>query len=410
MTRRTLAALGAAALGIAVGDPTELRPTLATRQDATPTVSSGGDSFQSLAQLVPDPYPAASTSASPLFYYADLVGQFAAVGLSVPTDPESQDATPWPQVMNGLALPSDITSNFVAIDWEATFGWSPFQIDQSLWFGEPPEVATLLRGRFDAAAVEAALLNLDYRPVEIPGAVAAFSIEHKDLGLDDPVERILFLSSLRTLAILPDGTFVWGQRPGPARAVAAVAAGAPALLDRTPVASLLAAVEAPLASSMLLPGLALQGVPFDPLDMLDAAQTPDAMDDLATEVAAAEVALRAMPPVGFALLGIDYGGEWENLEGTPIALPIDAPPNRFRFYLQFGNRDDAATAAEVIAERLATGGSQRYEQPWSAIFTSWEVSVVPDRPVVRLVLDPGLARGLWFSLLYSRDLGFLAWS
>jgi hypothetical protein len=381
----------------------------AARQDATPTIASAGDPFLAFLGLVPDPYPAATTRTAPLCHYADVAGQLAAVGLSAPTDPESEAALLWQRVTLGLILPTDIFSSLSLIDWEETFGWSPYQIDQSLWFGDPPEVVNLLRGRFDAAAIEAALLKLDYRPHALPGAAIAYSIEHKELDLDDPVERILSLSSLRTLAILPDGTFVWGQRPWSVRAVAAVAAGDRSLRERTPVASLLAAVEAPLASSMLVPGLALQGVPFDPREVIGAAQTPEAVDDLATAEASVEAELQTMPSVGFTLMGIDYGGEFLDLAGTPVALPVEAPPDRIRIYLQFANRDDAATAVPVIERRLATGSSQRAEVPWTTFFRGWEIWVVADRPVVRVALDVNASRNLWYNLLFNRDLGFLAW-
>jgi hypothetical protein len=270
-------------------------------------------------------------------------------------------------------------------------------------------VVTLLRGRFDAAAIETALLKLDYRPHALLGAAVAYSIEHKDLSSADPIEKFLSFSTLRTLAILPDGTFVWGQRPEPVRAVAAVAAGAPSLLDRTPISSLLEAVEAPLASSMLIPGSALAGSTLDPRAVIATGPTPGAEEDLATAIASAEAELRQMPPVGFTLLGVDFGGEFFNVEGTPEALAVAPTPNRLRFYVQFASQADAATAAVVIERRLATGSSQRVELPWSELFGGWEISVVAGRPVVRIVLDPGARRSLWYNLLYNRDLGFLAW-
>jgi hypothetical protein len=193
------------------------------------------------------------------------------------------------------------------------------------------------------------------------------------------------------------------------RAVVEVAAGAPSLVERSPVASLLGTVEAPLASSVLVPGTALAGLALDPVTMIEAAQTPESVDDLATAVASAEAELRAMPPVGLVLLGIDYGGEFFDFEGTPVALPVEPSPNRIVIYAQFGGQTDAETAATVIERRLATGGSQQYALPWSEIFRSWDVSVIADRPVVRIVLDPGPTRSLWLGLLFSRDLGFLAW-
>ena len=405
--RAVLTAAGAGAIAIAAR-----RPRLtANRRDAQAGAEAAWPPAD-LLRLVPDPYPAALGQVTPLAYYADVAGQLAAVGLTPPTDPESEDARLWNRVLLGMALPGDIADFASALPWQEMFGWTPYEVEQSLWFGEPPGVVNLLRGRFDAAAVATALLTLGFRAVEIAGATAAYSIEHKDLSIADPDERFLVTSSLRTLAILPDGTYVWSQRPEGARAVATVAAGAASLGARSPVQRLLGAVAEPLASIILVPGLALSG-PGDPTELLGAAATPDAVDDLATAIAAEEAARQAMPPIGLALFGVTYGGEFASLAGTPEALPhpasIRQSPTRLRFFLQFGGVDDAERAVPAIEERLETGRSVRTEQPWSEVFRSWSVAVVPEHAVVLVEIDPGAARNAWFGLLFSRDLGFLAW-
>src|SRR5688572_17602877 len=123
LTRRTLAgALGAGALGLAAFSPDGRRPAAAARQDATPSPSGGGGSFADLLRLVPDPYPAASAEVNPLAYHADIAGQVAAVGLTPPTDPESEEARLWLRVMQGMSLPSDVAQFANALPWEETFG------------------------------------------------------------------------------------------------------------------------------------------------------------------------------------------------------------------------------------------------------------------------------------------------
>ena len=407
--RAILTGLAGAALAPAVLREAGRRRPAEAQDVATSTTPPAAGSVEELLALLPDPYPSLAADATPLATYADIAGQLAAVGVTAPTLGDEDGGRLWARVTLGLQYPPDLAQFAVQAEVWEPFGWSPFDVDQSLWFGQPPAITTVLRGRFDSDAVEAALLKIGYLPREVPGAVAAFSIEHKDLQLSDPIERFLLTSGLRTLAILPDGTFVWSGHPEGARAVAAVAAGAPSIVRRAPVAELMEAVAEPLASSMLLPGLALAGG-FDPLAVtLDPDATSASIDDMATAVAAAEAERRRMPPVGLALFGVTYGGEFVDPEGTPVPLPVDAPPTRHRFYIHVGGRGAAARAVPVIEERLATGGSSVSEQAWSELFQDWSVSVVGERPVVLVEVDPGANRTLWYALLSRRDLGFLAW-
>ena len=124
LTRRALtAALGAGALGIAARRGSAARLSQAARQDATPTTADQS-AFRDLLRLVPDPYPAASSQATPLTYYADIAGQLVAVGLTPPTDPESEDARLWNRVLLGMALPADIANYARAFSWKDLFGWT----------------------------------------------------------------------------------------------------------------------------------------------------------------------------------------------------------------------------------------------------------------------------------------------
>jgi hypothetical protein len=411
--RRALLAAAGGALGLAGLRRAEYgraaRVFQATPAGGKPTTGEGGAALGSLLELVPDPYPAATADFRALAYFADIAGQLAAVGLTPPTDPAGDDAFLWWRAMWGLALPAEIAQFAGETLVQDTFGWSPFEVDRSLWFGEPPEQAMLLRGRFDAAAVEAALLAFGFVPFDVEGAVAAYTSEHRELDIADPAERFLKVSSLRNLAILPDGTFAWSRDPLRLRAIAAVAVGAPSLGDRTPVRSLLDAVQIPLASWILLPGLALQGDSGLSTLVFNPAASPSAIDDLATAIASAEAERQRMPPVGLTLLGVTAGGAFVDLQGTPLPFPVEPPPARIHAYLQFGGEADAAVAAGVIEERLATGSSIYYLRPWSEIFAGWSVSALPGQPIVLVDLDPGAALNRWLNLLSTRDLGFLAW-
>ena len=44
-------------------------------------------------------------------------------------------------------------------------------------------------------------------------------------------------------------------------------------------------------------------------------------------------------------------------------------------------------------------------------FAAWSLAVVPDHAVVPVEIEPEVAgaQNLWYALLFSRDLGFLAW-
>src|SRR5687768_12385948 len=124
LTRRSLAgALGAGALGLAAFSPVGVNPAASARQQATPSPAGEGGSLADLLRLVPDPYPAASADVNPLAYHADIAGQTAAVGLTPPTDPESEEARLWTRAQQGMALPSDLSRFGLSLPWEKMFGW-----------------------------------------------------------------------------------------------------------------------------------------------------------------------------------------------------------------------------------------------------------------------------------------------
>jgi hypothetical protein len=118
--RMLMGRLGGGALSLAGVGLDRFRAGTIAHQAATPVATDAEAAFDALLRLVPDPYPAATGGFSPLFYYADIAGQLASVGLSAPTDSESHEAFVWGRVMHGMTLPAEVSVFRGAFDWEET--------------------------------------------------------------------------------------------------------------------------------------------------------------------------------------------------------------------------------------------------------------------------------------------------
>ena len=205
--------------------------------------------------------------------------------------------------------------------------------------------------------------------------------------------------------ILPDGTLVYLPTLTGLRAVIATAAARrPALGDRVDVATLMRAVDVPLASALIVTGAALQGAPAIASSLLEG--TPDP-DQLATQVAT----LAAMPPVTLALLGVTPGGPLPRPMTEAQEPGADIPPARFQIALLLPTQAAAEIAADVVRERLETTESIAVRRPWSDFFASWEVRALPDVPVtvIELTFAADVQPSIWLDLVFRRDLPFLAW-
>jgi hypothetical protein len=180
------------------------------------------------------------------------------------------------------------------------------------------------------------------------------------------------------------------------------------LADRAEVADLLAAIETPLVTALLIPGVAFGlGDPVAPTELGPGTPLPA---EMATVVTASEAERQRLPPISLVMLGMTAGGPLGDPTMTSATPPAAAAPDaRVRGYALFGSSAEAELAVPVIEERLRFGLSFRRRQPWSEIFPGWSVRAVPDQPIVVLDLGGGAARDAWRALYFEGDLWFLNW-
>jgi hypothetical protein len=379
-------------------------PTSVRAQEATPTPAAPG-SLAAMLQLAPDLVSGAETPPVQIATYADLAAQTAVSGIPWPTSTDDPNFVPWAFALSPLIAPDYLFNYAMVADWHALLGINLWEIEQSLQTGEPPLVFTLLRGRFDEAAIRTAWTSQGYRMLDVDGIAVASLHEDASFDMTSDLGRFAF-ARFNNATILPDGTLAYSPTLDGMRAVIAAARGtAPSLGDRSDVAALVGAIAKPLASATLLAGNGLQQQP-DPLGPDTAIPSPIA------EAIASQVAESArMPPILMALLGVTAGGPLSRPSGETATPQPEIPPARFEIAVLLPSHDAAETAARVATERLATGFSLVTLLPLTDYFASWDAHALPDSPIAVLELDfaAGVQPRIWVEMIYQRDLVFLAW-
>jgi len=411
MHRRDLLRGAAAAATLALVPAAGSGPR-ATAQTASPAAGPAeADTLADLLRFVPAAVLGKLDDAGHVVTFADMGAQLAAVDVAVPASRDDPGYDRWTAATFGLVPPQDVGFSISIPEWRETFGWDGFIVSRSLEMGRPPGTVAVYAGSFDQTTIGAALTALEYAPVAIPGAAEAWSRSPEpDFDRTNDAARYA-LGRLNTVAFLPDGTMVTGGvLAGVAEVVATATGGAASLADEASVQHLLAAQSPPLVTAMLVSGGALAGG-VDPSIFLPGAGTPmPDLDDVAATAATEMAARAAMPPVLLALLGRTAGGPLRTISSdlaTPAA-PAGTPLALTRFTLLLASPEAAAQAVPVIEERLATGVSNASDRPWSELMSAWSVVAVPDAPVVVVEVETDRP-SLWYSLLFQRDLGFLAW-
>lgn len=400
------------ALLLALPLATLTAPTPMAAQDGTPkTASAEPGSLREMLELTPQPRAVDGRAPLQLAMFADVPAQLAAVGVAQPGGVDDEGFGAWVRATLPLALPSPARERATDPEFRETFGFELLQVDQSLAFGEPPQVRTLLRGRFDERELRAAWERSGYQPVDIDGTEVASFFAEPDIDLDSPVSR-LALSAMNNAAILDDGTLAFSSSLDGMREILAVVNGdAPSLAELPEVAALLD-VAPPLASALLMDGAALAGGP-----PVDAILGNDAdLDAAATAIATQMAGQALMPPVRLALLGITPGGPLQAPlagEETPEPAPPDQARARFVLVLLMTDVEAAEAAVPVVEERLRTGQSQASRRAFADLFPTDEqrIEAIAGEPV--LLVDLGLGDetplNIWVQMLFNRDLGFVAW-
>jgi hypothetical protein len=380
-----------------------LTPVLTQAQGATPPTDMDSTALHEMLARVPASLPHLENPAQAIISYADIAAQLDAVGVAPPDSVAAEEFNQWVGATWSLALPMPAARYMSS--WHDDFGFDLTEVDQSLSIALPPFDLTLYRGRFNAEEVIRHLEDIRYRPIEVDGHVMVSVRGDFEQDLTAPTGYTL--ATMNFAVALDDGTLAFASAGAPLAAVLNVAAGQrPSLMDQAGIATMVASAPVDLVSAVLVHGAGLaSGVPASLLDVAAEGRTPD-ISAIATEIAEAG----RMPPVAMALLGSTAGGPLE-IGDESLALPADTPDARAVALLLMLTPEAADTAAAIVDERLATASSERLGQPFSQMFPERDVRVVPGTSVVLvdLTLGDGLQANILTQMLYSRDLGFLAW-
>jgi hypothetical protein len=382
-------------------------PTLAQEATPSPTPTGPNVTFLDMLGLVPDVLGVANPPQSQLVDFADVALQLEAVDATAPSSQDDPALSRWIRATRWMLLPPDAANRAFDPGWREVFGFDVFQIDQSLVAGEPPNMMTFLRGRFDQNEVAAALTKSGYTEVDVSGLQAYSLFEDATIDLQNPVSQ-LALAKMNNAVFLSDGTLAFASTLDGIREIVAVANGeANSLADRLDVSSLVNAMPRQLASATLVPGsaLALDGM------LLGRSASPGQVQDLLAEIEQ----LGQMPPITLGLFGVSPGGPLpQPLEnGTPEASPVPdiSEPAAYEIGLLTVTPGDARTAEQVVVARVDALSSPLTQRPYAEMFTSVTPAGPANLPiaVLELTFSEEVTPAIWAQLIYQRDLLFVGW-
>ena len=322
--------------------------------------------------------------------------QAETLDIALPFDMNNADQMhEWIVGMFNVTLPSFMMTNVFRDDFLLNTGFDITQIETGAEAGEPPNMATFLRGTFDPVAVQAVQLLNGYKQLEVAGRSVYSLFEDNEIDLTNPISAMA-LARMNNSTILDDGTLVYASTLG---LIEQVLTPGPTLIEQPGVMQALNTLDTPLISSAVLgPGNFLPGIPAELFQ-------PSSQD----EIAQAMEALRAQQPAPIvlaAIAGDSPGGpiEFDTRDGASLA---SQPDSLTKIALVYATPEDAQAAATQIEERLATGFSVRNEAPWSELFADWSAVPKPEQSSVLLSIKWEGRAGRAVNLVLNRDLGFI---
>lgn len=360
------------------------------------------DPLRAMLALAPAPM-AEGESVSVIAAFADIAAQTEKLGVARPDGIDDADEViePWLRALESLYVSEPFLSRSLQLTRDL-IGFDLTDVDQTLEVGAPPEMLTILRGRFDQSALETAWTALGYELLDVGGVRVASLFPTPEIDFENDFQRIV-LSRLNNAALLEDGTLLYASSVEIIMAALATAAGeAPSLADRVDIAALLDTAPETFASAALVTGVALAGI-------TDLPGVDDEVEEEVMESQAGES--EAMPPISLALLGFTPGGPLfarGRDEATPEPFPKELRAT-ILIYALMTTPGTAADAVEVAVDRLANAESMMTRQRYADFFEDWDGEAVGDGQVMRLELIPARPPRIIWQLLFARDLGFLAW-
>jgi hypothetical protein len=353
------------------------------------TVAASGD-FGRLLALVPQVAPLPGIAG---VGFADLVQQKRNYGFGAVTSLEAARAlgniTRLNNALAALPLPEESgLAHALDPQWRDTLGFDFWQVERTITTGDPPGIWTRLEGRFDRAAIGAALAQAGHQPVSYRDAtILARGEDNQLVDIAQPLTRLTLARFNRV--VLEDGALTATSTTALIQAGIDTRAGRQPSFAADPDYATLAAAMGAVVGARLLPG-----------DLLfhQTAENPRATPARATAVAtrAAQPDRPQLHPYRLVGLGLRDDGTTHTmiialLYASAADARADAPLLRQRAldYRLVGN-------GQPLRERAVAG------EPEVVVAGSGATVVLP----LAIADEPNL--GLWQQMLFRRDYGFLA--
>lgn len=360
-----------------------------------PTVAPG--SLPDLLNYAPDRIANDSLPLSDVARYADIEGWMTARGIPVPTGPEDPDFPAWEQELDALALPAILATRGSEPVWLETYGFQLADVDQVLAVGQAPDFVLVLKGDFDADAMQDAWVSNGYQAVRSQDVTMWSLFPGDSIDLSAPASRPA-LGNFNNVVLLEDGTLIATSRLARLEEAVAVVQGDEPAISANPTLSPLLVPGADaesLATAIITRGSVLATVSSTP----EALSSPPGIT--AAAVTGSPVASPEAPllEVGLLLMGIGMPG------GADLSPTL-------MFVLSFDSVEEATYGSFRVDDSLRNGTS-----PVTGDSYGDRVSPLGHRVVATddggavLVLRTSLPRGTddWISILEERDLGFVMW-
>jgi hypothetical protein len=351
-----------------------------------------------LLRYSPDRLSDNSLPLSDVAQYANIAGWMHARNIDIPDGPDHPAYRDWEAELENLAIPDVLATRANEDLWVETYGFGLSDIHQVLAVGQAPDFVLVMRGDFDAAALQAAWAESGYQALRREDLTLWSLFPGDAVDLSAPASRPA-LGNMNNVVVLEDGTVIATSRLARLeQAIRAVRGLEPSLDENPGIAALLAPGTFPyrLETALILKGSILATDPSTPAVMA----TP-ALPMVIGEATA--IADGAAPP--------DLPQATLMLAGLEAPLGPDDPAT-FSLVLSYDSADDAIRAMNRAdrAIRLATSpvtGTPYLDRLDLRSIRTHATSSGPFVVEINGVLPEGAAD--WLAMIEERDLGFAMW-
>jgi len=357
--------------------------------------------FFELARFMPELPAREPDGRAPHVMYADIAWRAETFGLTEAADPDDPDHGDWIFATLGLLTPWLFDyGDFID---QTTFGFEVAQIDQSLVLVGSDADITLLRGRFDAAALEAAWLAADYHVETIQGMDVFVFHEDGYIDFENPISAIA-VGSMNYAAVLAEGTLVFASTRAEMERVVLTALGdAPSLADSSGVRQLVSAARADLASAVIIDGtsFAVENIAA----VLDNPNIPpEERERQKEELEALADRSGLLSGMRLVLLADSVGGPWRD----PDNVTMRTPDALAEIAILFDTTEAAQQASVIIPARLSVMTSATSRVPYTDLVELVDARVDDAAPVAIIDLAyRDTLTGWLYRSWSSNDLRFL---